>query len=51
MAVALIVRNPCLIFWILIALCVIISFLLQVVVLRATEGGNPFTLPGNRPRE
>ena len=46
-AVALVVRNPCLIFWILIALCVIISFLLQVVVFRAAEGGNPFTLPGN----
>jgi len=46
-AVALVVRNPCKIFSFLIALCIIIAFLLQALVFRASETGNPFTLPEN----
>ncbi|KAL7540180.1 hypothetical protein ACHAXR_009933 [Thalassiosira sp. AJA248-18] len=45
--VSFVVRYPCAIFTFLIALCIIISFLLQVMVFRTAEGGNPFTLPSN----
>mmetsp|Transcript_41002 Transcript_41002/g.67287 ORF Transcript_41002/g.67287 Transcript_41002/m.67287 type:complete len:997 (-) Transcript_41002:632-3622(-) len=45
-AVAFVVRNPCLVFSLIIALCIIIAFLLQVMVFGAAEG-SPFTLPSN----
>ena len=45
--VAFVVRNPCLVFSLIIVLCIIIAFLLQLLVFRASETGNPFTLPGN----
>lgn len=45
--VSLVVRNPCLIFWLIIALCVLISFLLQVMVFRASGSTGPFTVPSN----
>ena len=45
-AVALVVRNPCLIFWLIIAICIIITFLLVVLVFR-TADGSPFTVPSN----
>eukprot|EP00581_Thalassiosira_minuscula_P028224 CAMPEP_0183756486 /NCGR_PEP_ID=MMETSP0739-20130205/5061_1 /TAXON_ID=385413 /ORGANISM="Thalassiosira miniscula, Strain CCMP1093" /LENGTH=1155 /DNA_ID=CAMNT_0025993693 /DNA_START=45 /DNA_END=3512 /DNA_ORIENTATION=+ len=45
-AVAFVVRHPCAIFWFLIVLCIVISFLLQAMVFRAAEG-NPFTVPTN----
>jgi len=46
-AVNLVVRNPCLIFWLILILCFVIAFLLQVLVFRAAEGGSPFTVPRN----
>jgi len=45
-AVNFIVRNPCKVFWMIIVLCFVISFLLQVLVFRKAEG-SPFTTPQN----
>jgi len=45
--VATIAAHPCLVFNLIIALCLIMSFLLNVMVFRTAEGGNPFTVPGN----
>ena len=44
-AVNLVVRHPCLIFWVLLCLCIGIAFLLQILVFRTVENGNPFTDP------
>lgn len=33
-AVAFVIRNPCAIFWLLIVMCFVISFMLQVLVFR-----------------
>mmetsp|Transcript_29797 Transcript_29797/g.54761 ORF Transcript_29797/g.54761 Transcript_29797/m.54761 type:complete len:1140 (-) Transcript_29797:156-3575(-) len=48
-AVNMVVRNPCLIFSLIIGLCILISFLLQVTVFRAAaeEGTIPITVPVN----
>jgi len=48
-AVNMVVRNPCLIFSLIIGLCILISFLLQVTVFRAAaaEGRIPITDPSN----
>ncbi|KAL7545699.1 hypothetical protein ACHAWF_009050 [Thalassiosira exigua] len=43
-AVSFVVRRPCLIFWLLIALLFAVMFLLQAAVFR---DGNPFTIPSN----
>jgi len=45
--VNLVVRNPCKIFWLIIALVVALTFVLNIAVFRTAENGNPFTLPGN----
>ncbi|KAL7471675.1 hypothetical protein ACHAXS_011976 [Conticribra weissflogii] len=45
--VNIVVRRPCTIFTFIIVLCVVLSFLLQVIVFRAAENGNPFTVPEN----
>ena len=45
-AVAFVVRNPCLVFSLIIILCVVITFLLQLLVFR-TADGSPFTAPSN----
>ena len=46
-AVAFVVRRPCAVFTSLVVLCVLVSFLLQVMVFRTAENGVPFTPPGN----
>jgi len=46
-AVNMVCRHPCKIFWSLMILCFAISFLLQVLVFRTAEDGNPFTAPEN----
>ena len=43
-AVAFVVRNPCLVFSLIIILCVVIAFLLQLLVFR-TADGSPFQMP------
>jgi len=45
-AVSFVVRNPCLVFSLIIALCILINFLLVVLVFRTTEG-SPFTISEN----
>jgi len=45
--VNLVVRNPCKIFWLIIAAVIALTFILNVAVFRTAENGNPFTLPGN----
>jgi hypothetical protein len=42
-----VIRRPCAIFSFLIALCLVLSFLLNVLVFRTAENGNPFTTPTN----
>eukprot|EP01082_Thalassiosira_pseudonana_P011165 g10693.t1 g10693 contig4:2350344-2354045(-) len=42
-----VVRRPCTIFWLIIVLCVALSFLLNILVFRQAENGNPFTVPEN----
>ena len=46
-AVAFVVRRPCAVFTSLVVLCVLVSFLLQVMVFRTAENGVPFTPPAN----
>lgn len=46
-AVSLVVRRPCLIFWLILLLCIALSFLLFVLVFRTAENGTPFTPPTN----
>lgn len=46
-AVNFVVRCPCLVFWTLIIICIGLSFLLNILVWREAEGGNPFTAPEN----
>lgn len=46
-AVNMVCRHPCKIFWVLMILCFAISFLLQILVFRTAEDGNPFTPPQN----
>jgi len=46
-AVSFVVRNPCAIFAVLIFLCILVSFLLNRMVFRTAENGNPFTVPSN----
>jgi len=46
-AVNMVCRHPCKIFWFLMIFCFIISFLLQILVFRTAEDGNPFTTPQN----
>jgi hypothetical protein len=46
-AVNLVCRHPCKIFWFLMIFCFAISFLLQILVFRTAEDGNPFTAPEN----
>jgi len=45
-AVNLVVRKPCLIFSLLIAICLLLTFLLNVLVFRTAEG-SPFTIGEN----
>jgi hypothetical protein len=45
--VNIVVRNPCKIFWLIIAVVIALTFILNVAVFRTAENGNPFTLPGN----
>ena len=45
--VNLVVRNPCKIFWLIIFVVMALTFMLNVLVFRKAENGNPFTLPGN----
>jgi hypothetical protein len=45
--VNLVVRNPCKIFWLIIAVVIALTFILNIAVFRTAENGNPFTLPGN----
>ena len=45
--VNLVVRHPCKIFWLIIAIILALTFALNVLVFRTAENGNPFTLPGN----
>lgn len=45
--VNLVVRNPCKIFWLIIVIVMALTFMLNVLVFRKAENGNPFTLPGN----
>lgn len=42
-----IVRHPCKVFWLMIALCLLLTFLLYALVFATAEGGSPFTEPGN----
>lgn len=46
-AVNFVIRRPCTIFNLLITLCLIFSFLLNRLVFRQAENGNPFTPPSN----
>jgi hypothetical protein len=46
-AVNMVVRHPCKIFWLILIMCFGLAFLLQVLVFRTAEGGNPFTAPEN----
>jgi hypothetical protein len=46
-AVNLVVRNPCKIFWVIMVSCILISFLLNILVFRTAEDGNPITTPEN----
>lgn len=46
-AVNMVCRHPCKIFWFLMIFCFIISFLLNILVFRTAEDGNPFTTPEN----
>lgn len=45
--VNLVVRNPCKIFWTIIALCILLTVALQALVFAEAEDGNPITTPGN----
>lgn len=45
--VNMVVRHPCKIFWIIIILVLVLTFILNAAVFRTAENGNPFTLPGN----
>jgi hypothetical protein len=45
-AVAFVVRRPCLVFAIIVVICIAMTFLLQVMVFRTAEG-SPFTPPTN----
>jgi hypothetical protein len=45
-AVAFVVRRPCLVFAVIVAICILLTFLLQVMVFR-TADGSPFTPPTN----
>lgn len=45
--VNMVVRNPCKIFWLIIVLVLVLTFILNAAVFRTAENGNPFTLPGN----
>lgn len=42
-----IVRHPCKVFWLMIVLCIALSFILQLLVFATAKDGNPFTEPGN----
>jgi hypothetical protein len=44
-AVNMVVRHPCKIFWLILIMCFGLAFLLQVLVWRTAEDGNPFTAP------
>jgi predicted RND superfamily exporter protein len=46
-AVNMVVRYPCLIFWLLMLGCIGLVFALNALVISQTEGGNPFTSPEN----
>eukprot|EP00804_Cyclotella_cryptica_P024803 CCRYP_001761-RA/>CCRYP_001761-RA protein AED:0.23 eAED:0.23 QI:209/0.75/0.6/1/1/1/5/0/1089 len=46
-AVNFVIRHPCAIFSFLIALCLVLSFLLNALVFRTAKNGNPFTTPTN----
>ncbi|KAL3781799.1 hypothetical protein ACHAWO_000866 [Cyclotella atomus] len=46
-AVNFVIRAPCKIFILLIVFCLALSFLLNVLVFRKAENGNPFTPPSN----
>eukprot|EP00547_Thalassionema_nitzschioides_P004019 CAMPEP_0194205816 /NCGR_PEP_ID=MMETSP0156-20130528/5020_1 /TAXON_ID=33649 /ORGANISM="Thalassionema nitzschioides, Strain L26-B" /LENGTH=1066 /DNA_ID=CAMNT_0038932197 /DNA_START=76 /DNA_END=3276 /DNA_ORIENTATION=- len=43
----LMVNWPCLVFWLIIALCIIINFLLFFLVFRTAGDTGPFTVPSN----
>ena len=45
--VAFVVRNPCLVFSLIITICIVLTFLLIALVFRTAENGNPFTIPVN----
>ena len=45
--VNMVVRHPCKIFWLIIVLVLVLTFILNAAVFRTAENGNPFTLPGN----
>jgi hypothetical protein len=46
-AVALVVRHPCLIFWLILLFCFALTAGLQFLVFRTAENGVPFTPPTN----
>ena len=46
-AVNLVIRHPCKIFFFILFFCLALSFLLNVLVFRTSESGNPFTPPSN----
>lgn len=46
-AVALVVRHPCLIFWLILLFCFALTAGLYFLVIRTAEGGVPFTPPTN----
>jgi predicted RND superfamily exporter protein len=46
-AVNLLLRAPCKIFILIILFCLLLSFLLNILVFRQAENGNPFTPPSN----
>ena len=46
-AVNFVIRRPCAIFSFLIAICLFLTFLLNILVFRTAKDGNPFTVPIN----